>query len=124
MRLFRETAPREADPAKIGPLPASPTLHLMGRAIIFSPGLGGHMASITIRNLEDPLKVKLRIQAAYHGRSMEEEARHILRTALTEERQPSSDLGRTIRQRFASTGGIDLDAIERRNRREVSGARS
>lgn len=80
------------------------------------------MASITIRNLEDPLKVKLRIRAAHHGRSMEEEARHILRTALTEERQPSPDLGRAIRRRFASTGGIELGVAERRPRRETPGA--
>jgi hypothetical protein len=33
------------------------------------------MASITIRNLEDDLKRRLRIRAAGHGRSMEEEAR-------------------------------------------------
>jgi len=39
------------------------------------------MASITIRNLDDPLKARLRVQAATHGRSMEDEARDILRTA-------------------------------------------
>ena len=31
------------------------------------------MASITIRNLDDDLKLRLRIRAAEHGRSMEEE---------------------------------------------------
>ncbi len=41
------------------------------------------MASITIRNLEEPLKARLRIRAATHGRSMEEEARDILRNVLT-----------------------------------------
>jgi plasmid stability protein len=35
----------------------------------------GIMASITIRNLDDTLKRSLRIRAAEHGRSMEEEAR-------------------------------------------------
>jgi len=44
------------------------------------PGDGQHH----IRNLEDGLKSKLRVRAARHGRSMEEEARHILRTALAE----------------------------------------
>ena len=39
----------------------------------------GIMASITIRNLDDTLKRSLRIRAAEHGRSMEEEAREILR---------------------------------------------
>ena len=32
------------------------------------------MASITIRNLDDKVKTRLRIRAAGHGRSMEEEA--------------------------------------------------
>ena len=40
------------------------------------------MASLTIRNLEDSVKARLRVQAAQHGRSMEEEARHILRQAV------------------------------------------
>lgn len=37
------------------------------------------MASITIRNLDDYLKAQLRIVAARHGRSMEEEVRFIIR---------------------------------------------
>ena len=36
------------------------------------------MASMTIRNLSDDIKRRLRIQAAEHGHSMEEEAREIL----------------------------------------------
>ena len=36
------------------------------------------MASLTIRNLDDAIKQRLRVQAAHHGRSMEEEAREIL----------------------------------------------
>ena len=39
------------------------------------------MASITIRNLDDDIKQRLRLRAAMHGRSMEEEARDILRAA-------------------------------------------
>ena len=42
------------------------------------------MASITIRNLDDNIKQRLRVQAAEHGHSMEEEARAILRAALAE----------------------------------------
>ncbi|MBF5093560.1 plasmid stabilization protein [Azospirillum sp. INR13] len=71
------------------------------------------MASITIRNLEDPLKARLRIRAAHHGRSMEDEARHILRAALTEENQPAPDLGEAIHQRFARLDGVDLAEVER-----------
>ena len=36
------------------------------------------MGSITIRNLDDDLKRRLRVRAAEHGRSMEEEVREIL----------------------------------------------
>jgi len=40
------------------------------------------MASITIRNLEDRVKTRLRVRAAEHHRSMEEEVRVILRAAV------------------------------------------
>jgi len=36
---------------------------------------GSAVASITIRNLDDDIKQRLRVRAAQHGRSMEEEAR-------------------------------------------------
>ena len=66
------------------------------------------MASLTIRNLGDDLKRRLRIQAAEHGHSMEEEARTILRTALNEHGSPA-DLSRAIRARFAPLGGVELE---------------
>lgn len=43
------------------------------------------MATMTIRNIDDRLKAGLRVRAAMHGRSMEDEARDILRTALSAE---------------------------------------
>ena len=46
------------------------------------------MTSITVRNIEDDLKRRLRIRAAEHGHSMEEEARRILRTALGDDEAP------------------------------------
>ena len=39
------------------------------------------MASITIRNLDDDVKTRLRVRASANGRSMEEEARLILAEA-------------------------------------------
>jgi len=42
------------------------------------------MATITIRNLSDSAKTKLRVRAAENGRSMEEEARQILKAAVME----------------------------------------
>lgn len=66
------------------------------------------MASITIRNLDDGLKRRLRIRAAEHGRSMEEEARKILRQAIGKPAAPDN-LGETIHRRFAALGGVNLD---------------
>ena len=66
------------------------------------------MASITIRNLDEALKRNLRIRAAEHGRSMEEEARDILRQAMSRP-APAADLGLAIHRRFAALGGVDLD---------------
>lgn len=71
------------------------------------------MASITIRNLEEPLKVRLRIQAATHGRSMEDEARDILRSALNREPARPANLASAIRARFAPLGGIELPEVRR-----------
>ncbi len=71
------------------------------------------MASITIRNLEEPLKARLRVRAASHGRSMEEEARDILRNALNREPTHATNLAAAIRARFAPLGGVELPAIPR-----------
>jgi plasmid stability protein len=50
----------------------------------------------------------LRVRAAHHGRSMEEEAREILRSALTTPSRTKENLATAIRRRFASLGGIEL----------------
>jgi plasmid stability protein len=75
------------------------------------------MASITIRNLEDDLKRRLRVRAAEHGRSMEEEVRDILRQAVGEP-SPGKNLGRVIHRRFAAIGGVDLELPRREAMRE------
>ena len=75
------------------------------------------MASITIRNLDDDVKMRLRVRAADHGRSMEEEARLILRDAVG--RKPGSrDLATTIRSRFGPTNGVDLELPPREPARD------
>ena len=75
------------------------------------------MASITIRNLDDDVKTRLRVRAAGHGRSMEEEARLILRDAVG--RNPgSSNLAASIRARIAPLGGVDLELPPRKPARE------
>jgi plasmid stability protein len=70
------------------------------------------MASITIRNLDDDLKRRLRVRAAEHGRSMEAEVRQILRQAVGEPGAPK-DLGQSIHQRFAALGGAQLELLPR-----------
>lgn len=78
------------------------------------------MATITVRNLEEGLKRQLRIRAAENGRSMEEEARDILRTALGEPSslQPRRGLGTRIHERFKALGGVELELPPREPVRE------
>lgn len=75
------------------------------------------MASITIRNLDEALKRRLRIRAAEHGRSMEEEAREILRRAVGVPAAPAN-LAASIRARIEASGGVDLDIPPREPIRE------
>ena len=78
------------------------------------------MATMTIRNLDDDLKARLRVQAAQHGRSMEEEARSILRAALAQrvEDDSGASLYAAIRARMEPFGGIDLDLPPREPQRD------
>lgn len=76
------------------------------------------MAVLTIRKLDDELKTQLRILAAKHGRSMEEEAREILRKEL----MPTSTLSggslyRQIRSLVEEVGGVELDIPPRSSHR-------
>lgn len=75
------------------------------------------MASLTIRNLDDRLKLRLRVRAAERGRSMEEEVREILREAVGEA-PAAPDLGRAIHARFAALGGVELELPARGPMRE------
>lgn len=76
------------------------------------------MASMTIRDIDEKLKRRLRIQAARHGRSMEDEARDILRTALSVEPTRTGGLVEAIRARFEPFGGVDLKIAPREGMRE------
>lgn len=75
------------------------------------------MASITIRNLDEQTKSRLRVRAAMHDRSMEEEARNILRAALAEDPTPT-DLADALRKRFGPLGGVELELPSREPIRE------
>ena len=62
------------------------------------------MAQFVVRDLEEEVKVRLKRLAERHGRSMEEEIRHILRNAAKESVRPVTKLGSRISGRFSSTG--------------------
>jgi plasmid stability protein len=62
------------------------------------------MAQILVRNLEDQVKGRLQHRAKRHGRSMEEEAREILRNALKEEEAPRRRLVSEIVALFQGQG--------------------
>ena len=76
------------------------------------------MASITIRNLDDGVKSALRIRAAERDRSMEEEARVILRVAVANDAAPEIGLGTTLCDLFSPFGGVELDLPPRKYVRE------
>jgi len=77
------------------------------------------VASITIRNLDESLKSKLRVAAARHGRSMEDEVRHILRESLSVQKRKSANLFDSIRRRMEPIGGgVELDIARRGQLRE------
>jgi len=73
------------------------------------------MSSITIRNLDDQLKASLRMRAARHGLSMEQEVRNILQSTLAADSSPASglELALRINQRFQGLSGDDLPMPER-----------
>ncbi len=66
------------------------------------------MASLTIRSLDDTVKLRLRIRAASHGRSMEEEAREILKAGVATNDGPNFNLADSIRRHIAPLGGVEL----------------
>jgi plasmid stability protein len=86
-----------------------------GFAIIDCSAIIDCMASITIRQLPETTKRKLRMRAAQNGRSMEQEVREILRIELNksgETKRPpktAKDLVESIRRRFAPLGGVNLE---------------
>jgi antitoxin FitA len=69
---------------------------------------GDHVAAVSIRDLDDSVKEKLRIRAARHGRSMEAEMRAILTAAVTDQKAPPG-LFIALANRFAQLGGVELD---------------
>lgn len=76
------------------------------------------MATLTIRNLNEETKAKLRQYAAKHGHSMEEEARRILTRAVSQDGKKG--LGTEIAQMFADIGGVELPIPPRSPARTIA----
>jgi plasmid stability protein len=76
------------------------------------------MPTLTIRRLDEKTKAKLRMQAAKNGRSMEEEAREILRASLSIAESEPSGLAESIRKRFAPFHGVELRIPKREEMRK------
>ena len=82
-------------------------------AIIDCSDIIDGMASITIRQLPETTKRKLRMRAAQNGRSMEHEAREILKNELSKAAGRPQDLGKAIREIFEPFGGVELQIPSR-----------
>ena len=70
---------------------------------------GSPMANLTIRKIDPAVKERLRVRAAQHGRSMEEEARRILGEACAAEPPPPRNAYEAIRRHFDPLGGVELE---------------
>jgi len=72
------------------------------------------VAAVSIRDLDDGVRDRLRVRAAQHGRSMEAEIRAILTEAVREvdERPGLVDI---LVDTFGALGGVDLDIPPRRD---------
>ena len=70
------------------------------------------MTTLTIRKLDERLKARLRLRAAQHKRSMEEEARTILKLAL-EQDESGANFAQSIRKLFSGVGPLEIPDLRR-----------
>ena len=66
------------------------------------------MSSITVRNIEESIKVGLRIRAARHGCSMEQEVRNILQQTIAQEAPQQISFAELVTRRFKGMAVQDL----------------
>jgi antitoxin FitA len=66
------------------------------------------LSALSIRNLDDRVKERLRVRAARHGRSTEAEVRATLTDADAEPGE-APGLFQAIMDRFGEQGGVELD---------------
>lgn len=80
------------------------------------------MHSITVRGLDSHTKTLLRLRAAQHGCSMEQEVRHILQQALQNADGSGGaglDFAQRVQQRFQDVALDDLPLPPRQRSREA-----
>jgi plasmid stability protein len=70
------------------------------------------MAALSIRNLDDEVRERLRVRAAQHGRSMEAEIRAILVDAVSDSGGSESLFG-SLSARIGALGGVELELPDR-----------
>jgi antitoxin FitA len=70
------------------------------------------LSALSIRNLDDRVRERLRVRAARHGRSMEAEVRAILAAAVAEPGE-APGLFQALMDRFGELGGVELDLPRR-----------
>lgn len=75
--------------------------------------LGVHMTSITVRNLDESIKVGLRLRAARNGCSMEQEVRHILQNAIAADQPQTLNFAQMVSKRFKGLNADDLPIPDR-----------
>ncbi len=66
------------------------------------------MSSLTVRNLDESVKNSLRVRAARHGRSMEEEVRQILQNIVAPEQAGQVSFAERVNSRFAK---LQVDSL-------------
>ena len=71
------------------------------------------MASLLIRNVDEALRDQLKARARRHRRSLEEEARELLRTAIAREVSGGETLPAIAARLFGAERGVDLDLPSR-----------
>ena len=66
------------------------------------------MSSITVRNLDESVKNSLRVRAARHGWSMEQEVRQILQQTVAPEQAGQVSFADRVNRRFA---GLEVESL-------------
>jgi antitoxin FitA len=80
--------------------------------LFFAESRANAIATLTIRNIEDDVKERLRVRAAQHGHSMEEEVRELLRSAV--QQSTGASFWRESRRLFSGENGVELELPNRR----------